>query len=240
MVENPEYASIELGERQVTYRLHRRRRRRLSVAVSPDLSVDVYAPLSAGRSRIAAFLSEKAAWIAKSLQKFEGYHRLPAPKDYCSGETLMYLGRAYALKVENGPRRPAQLTAEALRVWDEPGGGPRRIKAAVDAWYREQAKEVFARTLAMCLPAAARQGIPAPRLFVRAMRTRWGSCSGSGRITLSTHLVQVPPELIAYVVMHELCHLKHPNHSGAFYGLLSLCLPDWRPRKAALARLVVS
>jgi predicted metal-dependent hydrolase len=235
-----ENGSILCGDRRISYRLHRGRRRTLRIAVSPDLSVDVLAPPTASLRKIDSFLREKAGWIIKTLDKFADYHHLPSPQRYVSGETLMFLGRPCRLEIESGmPRRPAVLSGDRLRVWDDSGESAPRIKQAVDAWYRAQAQAVFARCLERCLPAAARYGIPAPRLSVRLMRSRWGSCSGSGRITLSTRLVQVPEECIEYVVMHELCHLRHPNHSKSFYALLALCLPDWRLRKESLGRLIV-
>jgi hypothetical protein len=235
-----ELGSILFGDRRISYRLHRGKRRNLRIAVSPDLTVDVYAPLTAGRDRIGAFLLEKAGWIARTLGKFADYHRLPSPQQYVSGETLMFLGRPYRLKIENGPCRPAELSGECLRIWVAPEGCAQRVKKAVDAWYRNQAQAIFARYLEKCLNAAAGHGIQAPRLLIRSMRSRWGTCNGPDRITLSTHLVQVPGDCVEYVVMHELCHLRHPNHSKSFYALLSLCMPDWRPRKELLGRLIVS
>ncbi len=76
-----------------------------------------------------------------------------------------------------------------------------------------------------------------PPLILRRLKTRWGSCSKAGRILLNTELVQAPVECIDYVIVHELCHLKVPDHSPAFHRLLNACMPDWQRRKERLEAL---
>jgi predicted metal-dependent hydrolase len=77
-------------------------------------------------------------------------------------------------------------------------------------------------------------GIPFPELWVRPMKNRWGSCTASGRILLNLKLIQVPKDLIDYVILHELCHLKEHNHSSRFYELLNRVLPAWREARRKL------
>jgi predicted metal-dependent hydrolase len=227
---------IQFGARQIQYHLHRDNRRHLRVVVSPELKVDVFVPKTATEGQIHAAVKKKAPWITRTLDKVETYHPLPAPKRYVSGETFLYLGRQYRLKVENGLRQPAKLAGRFLLVWVEEKTDVQGIKRAVDAWYRKRAHEALGRYMERCYAIASRHGIPEPLLVIRAMRRRWGSCSPSGRITLNVKLVQAPVHCIEYVIMHELCHLKNNNHSKAFYSLLNRCQPDWRKRKEALDR----
>jgi predicted metal-dependent hydrolase len=225
---------IQFGTRQIHYHLHRDDRKHLRVVVAPELKVDVFAPKTADDGQIHQALKKKAQWIARTLDKLETYHPLPAPKRYVSGETFVYLGRQYRLKVENGLRQPAKLLGRFLWVWTGDKADVLSIKRTVDVWYRKRAHEALGRYMEKCCIIASRHGVREPSLVIRAMRRRWGSCSPSGRITLNVKLVQVPVHCIEYVIMHELCHLRNHNHSKAFYSLLTRCQPDWRSRKEAL------
>ena len=108
-----------------------------------------------------------------------------------------------------------------------------QLRACVDAWYRERAREVFAARLKVVSePLRWVRQLPSVRL--QFMTRQWGSCSPSGRLTLNPWLVAAPREAIDYVLLHEMCHLKHHNHSSAFYRTLTLHLPEWRRVKARL------
>ncbi|MBN2568152.1 MAG: M48 family metallopeptidase [Deltaproteobacteria bacterium] len=231
---------IQFGNREIPYRLHWAVRKRMRIVVNPELTVDVYAPLFAEDERISQALQKKAPWIARMLDKQETYHPLPTPQRYVSGETFVYLGRQYRLKIEQGSELSAKLLGRFLWVWVEDKRDIERIKRTVGRWYQKRAHEVFARYLEKCQAVASRHGVPEPLLSIRNMRRRWGSCSASGRMTLNIKLVQMPVHCIEYVIMHELCHLKYHNHSKQFYSLLSRCQPDWRKRKEALDRIRLS
>jgi predicted metal-dependent hydrolase len=230
---------IDFGTRKITYNLHRENRKRLRIVVAPDLTVDVFAPATANEDQIQDAVMKKAAWIASKLDALERYHPLPAPKKYISGETFIYLGRQYRLKVEQGPRRPAKLAGRFLWVWIEDRKDTQSVGKKVDSWYRKRAHETLGRYMERCYAIASRHGVPEPVLLIRTMRRRWGSCSPQGRITLNLNLVKSPVHCIEYVIMHELCHLKYHNHSTSFYSLLTRCQPDWRKRKEELDKVIL-
>ena len=231
---------MEFGSRQIPYRLHRADRKRLRVVVSPELVVDVYAPRNTDDEKIRLAVQNKASWIARTLDKLESYHPLPIPKRYISGETLVYLGRQYRLKIVKNSKKSAKLMGRFLWVWVENNNDTPSVKKAVDQWYRKRAREVLGRYLEKCYTVASRHGVPEPLLVIRTMQRRWGSCSNKGRITLNVNLIKVPVHCIEYVIMHELCHLKYNNHSKTFYSLLTRCQPDWRRRKEMLDRFRLS
>ncbi len=232
--------TISFGERRICFDLRRNGRKQLKIVVTPELDVEVFAPRGATDDQVIAAVRNKAPWIARKLDQLAAYHPLPTPRQYISGETLVYLGRQYRLHVEAGKKQPAKLLGRYLNVWVENRSNRQAVSRAVEKWYRDRSRHTIGRYLDKCQTITHRHGVPQPRLTIRSMRRRWGSCSPAGRITINLKLVQVPVHCIEYVIMHELCHLKHHNHSKAFYSLLTRCQPDWRKRKADLDRFRLS
>ena len=108
------------------------------------------------------------------------------------------------------------------------------VKRAVEKWFRLQAEETFEDYLEKGYRLISQYCVPEPVLKIRRMKSRWGSCSRSGQITLNLGLIHLPPVCIEYIIMHELCHLKHLNHSKHYYQFLQHCMPDWKERKTIL------
>jgi predicted metal-dependent hydrolase len=237
--ESPDHV-LAYGERRIPYRLRLSDRKRLRIIVKPDLSVTADAPCGFSQEDVREAIQSKAPWIVRQLAELEDYHPLPSPHKFVSGETFVYLGRQYRLKVETGEKRPAKLLGRFLHVSVPEKANARSVKTVVDAWYRARAADVFHRYLATCMKVTNRHGIHEPILTIREMRTRWGSCTAAGRVTLNLRLIHAPVHCIEYVVMHELCHLVHHDHSPQFFRLLTRCMPDWKKRREILSRVVLN
>ncbi len=165
-----------------------------------------------------------------------------------NGDLVYYLGRACRLCVTHSVWKRVSLESDVLHVALAHDADGERVRRLVDEWFVRRAREDLPHCFAEVL---ARHGwrlrhvrVPlvmrAPdrplglRLTVRPMRSRWGSCSVDGHVTLNAELVRLPHRLVEYVAVHELCHLVHHNHSAAFYFQVACCLPDWRQRRAEL------
>ncbi len=105
-------------------------------------------------------------------------------------------------------------------------------------WYHRRSAVVLPERFNAHLPLTEELGLTRPHLVLRHMRRTWGNCRPSGRITLNRELVRAPVDCIDYVIAHEICHLRHANHSKAYYAMLDEVRPDWRDRKAELERVM--
>jgi predicted metal-dependent hydrolase len=224
---------IKGHEEDISCTISRKRCKNLRIAITPDSKVQITAPLRAADSYINEVVREKTPWIMKTLRKMQGCRILPVPDKFISGEKVAYLGEEYTLKVISG-RKATVTIAENLIVIEVKANDPAHVKRTLDAWYRAQAKTVFSKALEQGFNLISHHGLSTPLLNIRSMKSRWGSCSRSGKVTLNLRLIHLPIACIEYIIMHELCHLKHLNHSRAFYLFLEHFMPDWKERKIKL------
>ena len=207
-------------------------RRTLGIEVHPDLSVIVRAPADCDLNTIQARVGKRAPWISKQLKNFQRYNPRTPARQYVSGETHLYLGRQYRLKVGAGETASVKMSRGHLVMTMPNKADPDRVKALLHRWYLDHARQVFIAVLDEWLPRF--KGQQRPRLIVRAMQLRWGSLSQAGTMTLNVNLVRAPRACIEYVVAHELCHIKHRHHDAGFFRLLGQVMPDWEKRKQRL------
>lgn len=235
MPERPsEIVLVDFPEGPVPVTVQFRDRMQLSISVHPDGVVTALAPVHRSIDDVAAHLRRRQSWITKQRRHFEKYQPLPAEKRYVAGETHLYLGRQYRLRINEGGAASVKLVGGFFHVTIPQKEDTRSIASAMNQWYRLHAELIFRGRLEHCLDAAASLRVPPIQLRVVSMKRRWGSCSSAGTITLNTDLVKTPLHCIEYVIMHELCHLRVHDHSPAFYRLLGRCMPDWRQRKERL------
>jgi predicted metal-dependent hydrolase len=227
--------SIQYGTQTIEYVLAFALRKTLAIYVHPDLSVTVKAPEGTAPDTIRQKVHRRAAWILKQQRQFQLYLPDVPPRQYVSGESHRYLGRQYRLKIEAAPADTITLTRQFLLVatMDK---RPAYVRELVETWYRAQAHQVFHARLQACQSKLARFGIILPVLIIRPLASSWGTCTAKGAISLNIKLIQAPIEYIDYVVIHELCHLKHLHHGPEFYKLLTRALPDWETKRDRLNR----
>ena len=226
--------TVKYGTRPLRYEVAPSARKTLQIEVYPDQRILVKAPNGTKPEEIIQRVQRKGRWICRQLDYFQQFEpRTPARK-YIGGETHLYLGRQYRLKILSAEDCGVKLIRGYFKISVNGTPSPQIIKALLDSWYAEKAQKQFIESFERCWPKFERMGFDKPKLVIKRMKTRWGSLSAKGRLSLNIDLIRASKECIDYVVTHELCHLKHHNHSPAFYELLETTMPDWEKRKHRL------
>lgn len=227
---------IVYGEHKISYAVEFCNRKTLEISVLPDSTVQVRAPKGASFNLIADRVKKKAAWIVEKQDWFAKFPKAPPPRQYLGGETHLYLGRRYRLKIEKSDSCRVTVDGGYIRVLTK-NLQSTFVKKLLNEWFRDKAKLQFKKIFDDCVKKYAKSNVP--RLQIRDMKTHWGSLSKGGILTLNVKLIATAKECIEYVVVHELCHLKHANHDNAFYRLLETRMPDWQRRKLKLENMQI-
>ncbi len=222
---------------KVDYTLIRRpRRRSLTITVSPENQVRVIAPGFLSRNKIEDFIHRKSPWILKQIEKNT---RRPKPehRQYETGEKFLFLGNELVLEIRTAAAGDRQgsiscpmLKALIVSVPEKLQGEERRDHIAwrIEDWYRAAAVKIFRERVARYQNLLG----PKPRAVrVKEFRGQWGSASRRGNLSFNWRLLLAPLEVLDYVVVHELTHLEHLNHSPRFWSRIEQILPDYKPRR---------
>jgi hypothetical protein len=226
---------FQYGSKTIDYVLQFTERKSLGITVTPDMDVIVKAPLNAKMERIEELLVKRASWILKQQSFFLAYYPKQLPKKYISGETHLYLGRQYRLKVRMGKTESVKLHGKFINVLCQDNS---RVKQLLNSWYKDHAQVKFR---AYCQEWAGKfkgYTVPPPDIQIRTMSKRWGSCTAKGKIILNPELIRAPKGCIEYVIVHELCHLVHHSHNAKFIELQSHMMPTWDKWKDRLERML--
>ena len=212
-------------------------RKTIGICVHPDKTVKVTSPHGTSIEKVKKVIEAKSRWIAKQLIKLEKYQIIERKREYKNGQTLKLLGQDYLIKViQVKDFEEEQIVKEKkiTRVYVYDISREKRISLFIEEWYRNEALIFLAKKLEQCYQKIKKYDIPRPSFYLRYMKRRWGSCTAKGAILLNPEMIALPSHCIEYIIMHELCHLKHLNHSKEFYYFLETVMPDWEEHNQAL------
>jgi predicted metal-dependent hydrolase len=201
----------------------RSRRRTLALIVTPEARVIVRAPLKAPAALINDFVKKQQGWIQKKVGEMKGRPQVLVHA-YEEGEIFWFLGRAYPLHIVDdagtGVQRTDLLCVSRTIMPD--------IRSGIQRWYREEAhKEIHSR----CMWFSMMTGYSPASVRITDARQRWGSCTCRGGLNFSWRLIQAPLEIVDYVIVHELVHLRQPDHSRQFWAKVEALMPDYKRRR---------
>lgn len=235
---------LQLSHCEIAYEFNRSQRRTIGLSVGPD-GLSVRAPRHTPMHEVEALLHSKAAWVLDKLQRARARagELAQAKTTWANGADIRFLGHRVCLQLDpthsfaqvgavlEPPADGAPDRVATLRLGLSQNASETQIRDAVQAWLMRQAKRVFAERLNHFAPQL---GVGYQTLRLSNASTRWGSASADGTIRLNWRLIHLPMDMVDYVVVHELSHLRHMDHSPQFWGVVAGVLPDHKQRRRAL------
>ena len=215
--------------RAVDCEIKRSRRKTVAIYVYPDSRVEIRVPLLYNVNNVEPFLIKNSRWLFNRLDAKDD--NAVVPKRFVDGELHYFLGKQYPIKVNVSSKNSVVFKDDVIYISTK---SLELVERLLDRWYLEQAKRVYQEIATPLIRQMEKYNVAPKRFTIKKMKTRWGSCSRSGNISLNLHLIKLPEQCIKEVILHELCHLVHFNHSKEFYALMTAEMPDWKKWKKEL------
>jgi len=215
--------------KEIPYRIRFSRRRTISITISPDKGVIVGAPYRTSAGTIERIVRGKSEWINRTLEGFLSLRRLDNKDGYSDGDEIMLFGRIHKLRIIQSQTSYVRLSgSNIIEAGVNGNADPSLVRTTLELWFHTIAKQKLTAMFAGVLAKHRSRGFNPSGFSVRKMKKRWGSCSSKGNIAVSYDLIRLDDVFSEYVIIHELCHLKHHNHSRDYYRLLSEVYPGWK------------
>jgi predicted metal-dependent hydrolase len=227
--------AIEFGSRTIYFHLEYSDRKSLGITVTPEMDVLVKAPIDTSVEIVKEKIRKKAPWIIKQQSFFLAFQPKTPLRKYVSGETHLYLGRQYRLQIQIGSEESVKLKGKFIEVT---ASEKSRAKDLLNSWYLQHARTKFHAIAQPLIEKFKKYEVVPSSIVLREMPTRWGSCTPKGKIILNPELIKAPKPCIEYVIIHELCHLIHHDHTQKFIDLQTKEMKDWEKWKMKLEKLL--
>ncbi len=214
---------VTVGGNKIVYTLTRKDVKNINLRIKPDGSVSVSAHFSASDKYIDDIVRKRSDFILAHLKSFEQKASHDAGGEYKDGDVFYLMGKPLTLRVLPSNREHVDVTEDNIVILTRTPGDALRKKYMLEVFFHNKCVDVFP----LMLSRIGANFKFTPALKLRTMKSRWGSCiPAKKQITLNKRLIHMPSECIESVIVHEMCHFKHPNHSKAFYDHMAEFLPD--------------
>ena len=222
-----------LNNRLVNYHLKQSYRiRGIRLEIRHDTGLTVVVPRNYKQGQVQDILQKKTDWILRHLPGNKPVQMPLFNKEVDHGEKISYMGNRVELIVISSGSKTSSAELRDRRLYINLNGGHENIVKVLEKWYRSQAALVFTAKADIHKET---MGLRYKNILIRGQKTRWGSCSHTGNLSLNWKLLLAPEPVIDYVIIHELAHLKHMNHSQRFWDFVARYCPDWKKYRKWLA-----
>lgn len=232
--------TITIGGKSLTYELIRKKVKNINMRIKPDGRIIISASNRVSKKHIEDFMKRKSDWILKVLNHCEELQETENNKmDFRDGGFIKIMGNDYSLSIIYSLKNRIELKDKAIIIYSQNSNDISLVENQWMKWFDSYIKEILNQVVAAMYPRFLMYQINMPIVKIRAMKTRWGSCSVfSNCITLNKYLIHAPIECIEYVAVHELAHFLQPNHSRKFYDIVYRIMPDYKQRIQLLKKQV--
>lgn len=220
--------SIQYGSVLIIYDVEFVQRKTLGILVNPDGSVLLKSPVNATLEQIRNKVHKRADWILRQRRFFESLGIPTTKRKYVSGESHLYLGRQYMLRVIKSDVNAVHYQNNIIEIECR---HKKNAGILLQTWYRKRANIKFMEYATQIVERFSVYGVQPQLISIKNMDRRWGYCTITGKIFLNPQLICAPRACIEYVIIHEMCHLVHRNHTKDFYALLEKEMPHWEKWK---------
>ena len=217
--------SFNIKGRQINCEIVRSQRRTVAIQIHPDRRIELKVPLLYNINEVEPFLLKHYRWIFKRLDA--PVAPKTEPKRFVDGELHYFLGKQYPIKIIITSENTVVFQDDTIVIYAK-YDLPELIEVLLEKWYFTQARAVFQKISIPLTKQMAKYNVAPKSFTIKKMKTRWGSCSSKGSVNLNLDLIKLPEGCIKAVILHELCHLVHMNHSKEFYALMTAEMPDWK------------
>nr|WP_054549548.1 SprT family zinc-dependent metalloprotease [Lysinibacillus sphaericus] len=206
------------------YEIKYSNRRTVNISVERDRSIVVRSPKELTEEKIGCIVQSKEKWILSKLNDTQKYPLNVVPKEFVSGETLMYLGKNYQLSIVDEEIDGVEFNQQFIISKTNKKNANKLLKD----WYYERAKIKIEPTVKRY---AEHLGVQYNIIKISDMKYRWGSCTPSNNVIFNWRIVKAPMYVLEYLVVHELTHLIEANHTPDFWNIVSIQIPQYEKAK---------
>lgn len=221
---------LKYGDTTIEYDIIYSNRKTLEISVkAPDI-VTVRCPNHLNEDEIEKSVRNRGRWIIEKLYLLSKVNTIPINREYVPGESFLYLGRNYSLRivVDEGLKKPEVKLFRGRFIINTPAKDEELMKSAMEAWYKEKAKKTIEERVKYYSKYFK---IKPNKVKIKAQKSRWGSCTSKNDLLFNYKLIMAPSPVLDYVVVHEMCHMEHKDHSRNFWNRVKSILSDFEERR---------